>query len=192
MKESLPPNRSRLRRLSDEEITLWLSVTKSVTPRAEAVLPRPAKEPAAPSAETVPEPAVVAQVEAKPAAAPFMPRLAPLERRLKQRLSRGKAEIDGAIDLHGMTQQEAHSALHRFLHRAQKDGAKLVLVVTGKGESRALEDYGGGGVLRRAVPLWLRAPDWRGLVVGFEEASRSHGGAGALYVRLRRRDRQLR
>ena len=83
--------------------------------------------------------------------------------------------------------QEAHSALYHFLARAQGEGAKLVLVVTGKGEGRQ-GDYGeyGGGVLRRAVPMWLMAPDWRSLVIGFEEASRPHGGAGALYVRLRR------
>ncbi len=184
MKET--PPRSRLRRLSDEEINLWLTVTKSVTPRKEAVLPTPSRPAALPVPEE-PLPAIPsAQAAApQPARGTLLPRLAPMERKLRQRLSRGQVEVDAAIDLHGLTQQEAHSALHRFLHRAQGSGAKLVLVVTGKGS----DDYGGTGVLRRSVPHWLRAPDWRGLIVGFEEASRPHGGAGALYVRLRRRDR---
>jgi DNA-nicking Smr family endonuclease len=96
--------------------------------------------------------------------------------------------VDAAIDLHGMRQPEAHAALHQFLLRAQRDGAKVVLVVTGKGESR--DETGlGTGVLRRGVPLWLNAPEWRSLVVGYEQASRLHGGAGALYVRVRRRER---
>jgi DNA-nicking Smr family endonuclease len=180
--------RSRLRRLSDEEINLWLTVTKSVTPRKEAVLPTPARPPAPPVPEMA-SPAIppAAQLAVPPAGrGTLLPRLAPIERKLRQRLSRGQAEVDAVIDLHGLTQQEAYSALHRFLHRAQGGGARLVLVVTGKGSS---DDYGGTGVLRRSVPHWLRAPDWRSLIVGFEEASRPHGGAGALYVRLRRRDR---
>jgi DNA-nicking Smr family endonuclease len=180
-------HRSRLRRLSDEEISLWLTVTKSVTPRKEAILPTPSKPPAPPVPDGAPPPALSAPpVAPQPPRGTQLPRLAPIERKLKQRLSRGQVEVDAAIDLHGLTQQEAYSALHRFLHRAQAGGAKLVLVVTGKGSS---DEYGGIGVLRRSVPHWLRASDWRSLIVGFEEASRPHGGAGALYVRLRRRDR---
>lgn len=180
------PPRSRLRRLSDEEIGLWLTVTKSVTPRKDAILPTPSKPPAPPIPDAAPPSAPPAPLTApQPARGTLLPRLAPIERKLRQRLSRGQAEVDAVIDLHGLTQQEAYSALHRFLHRAQGGGAKLVLVVTGKGS----DDYGGTGVLRRSVPHWLRASDWRSLIVGFEEASRPHGGAGALYVRLRRRDR---
>lgn len=185
MKDAPPPARRRLRRLTDEEIALWLTVTKSVTPRPESLLPTPANPLPEPKAEAASAPHVAQQITPKPARAVELPRLAPLDRRLKQRLTRGQAGVDNVIDLHGFHQHEAHSALHRFLARAQADGAKLVLVVTGKGEGRSADDYG-GGVLRRAVPMWLRAPDWRGLVVGFEEASRPHGGAGALYVRLRR------
>ncbi|QXX75498.1 Smr/MutS family protein [Methylovirgula sp. HY1] len=191
MRESAPPARRRLRRLSDEEIALWLTVTRSVKPRPDAILPAstsplPEKPEAAPSAP----PVAPQKPPQPPPRGAQLPRLAPLDRRLKQRLTRGKVEVDAVIDLHGLHQQEAHASLQRFLLRAQSNGAKLVLVVTGKGEGRAAEDYGGGGVLRRSVPHWLGAPDWRGLVVGFEEASRPHGGAGALYVRLRRRDRR--
>jgi DNA-nicking Smr family endonuclease len=64
-----------------------------------------------------------------------------------------------------------------------------VLVVTGKGKPGLVDASGferEPGVLRRVVPLWLRALELRGLVVGFDEAASTHGGAGAIYVRLRR------
>jgi DNA-nicking Smr family endonuclease len=87
-----------------------------------------------------------------------------------------------------MRQDEAHFALLNFLPRAQGSGHGVVLVITGKGGAaggQGLLDE--RGILRRMVPHWLRLPDLRSLVVGFEEASPQHGGSGALYVRLRRR-----
>lgn len=117
-----------------------------------------------------------------------LPPLAPLERRLRQRLSRGAHPIDAVIDLHGMRQTEAHEALRRFIYSAQTQGASVVLVVTGKGAS-GVQDTGSGeerGVLRRTVPHWLRMPDLRPCVIGFEPAAQHHGGSGALYVRVRR------
>ena len=115
-----------------------------------------------------------------------MPPFAPLERTLKRKLSRGRMTADAALDLHGFRQEEAYGALHAFLYRSQGEGARVVLVVTGKG-SRGGDVFGNAGVLRRAVPMWLALPDFRPIVIGFEEAGRPHGGAGALYVRLRRR-----
>ena len=102
---------------------------------------------------------------------------------MKQRVARGKDEIDGRLDLHGLTQSEAHAALLRFLRTAQLARRRLVLVITGKG-ARAAE--GERGVLRRQVPHWLGLPEFRALVVGFEDAHIAHGGEGALYVRIRR------
>jgi DNA-nicking Smr family endonuclease len=178
---------ARGRRLSDEEVELWLTVTRGMARRPGSVLPQPRHAARERSTEDPrPSPAPAAPVESR---RPALPGLAPLDRRARQRLARGNMPIEAAIDLHGMRQQEAHHALHGFLSRAQRDGAKIVLVVTGKGESHpaaGLET----GVLRRTVPLWLRAPEWRSLVVGFEEASRPHGGAGALYVRLRRHEQR--
>lgn len=184
--------RETLRPLSDEEITLWLTVTRSIARRPGAGAPelpvrkpeKPEKIAAAPAAAPAPS-----KVAPQPALRPAVPSLAPLERRARQKLARGHIPVDAALDLHGLRQHEAHPALHGFLLRAQHQGAKIVLVVTGKGEGRASDTYEEGGVLRRAVPIWLRAPEWRGLVVGFEEAARHHGGTGALYVRIRRRDR---
>lgn len=129
--------------------------------------------------------------QSRPPKRPSAPPLAPIERRLKRELRRGRAEIDAALDLHGLTQAEAHRALRGFLRHSQARGARLVIVVTGKGA--ALDEPGRSlgerGVLRRLAPHWLREADLRSVVLGFEEAGRAHGGEGALYVRLRRLDR---
>ncbi len=183
MKEG--PPRHRLRRLTDEEIALWTEVARGVARRRGASLPAPSK-PVAPKAPPPPAEAAAA-LEARPAKAKALP-LAPIERRLKRELARGRGAIDGALDLHGMTQVEAHQALRGFLRHSQTRGARLVIVVTGKGGPND-EPAGFGqerGVLRRLAPHWLRAPDLRTIVLGFEEAGRAHGGSGALYVRLRR------
>ena len=182
------PKSLLLRHLSEEEIELWLGVTMGIARRAGSTLPERLAEP---------EPAIVAKpIVAAPVSRPApLPKkiaaMAPLERKLKQKLSRGKMAADAAIDLHGLRQAEAYAALLRFLHRARRDGARVVLVVTGKGGRHADGfDMAGGeiGVLKRSVPLWLALPEFRALVVGCEEAGRPHGGAGALYVRLRRRE----
>ena len=180
MKEAPPPH--RLRRLSDEEIALWTEVARSVSRRRGASLPTPSR-PFAPKQSAAP-----ATAAPGPAAKPEKPRtppLAPIERRLKRALERGRGAVDGALDLHGLNQAEAHQALRGFLRHSQARGAKLV---TGKGGP--LDELGplgqGRGVLRRLAPHWLREPDLRSIVLGLEEAGRDHGGSGALYVRLRR------
>ena len=104
-------------------------------------------------------------------------------------MTRGHVTIDARLDLHGMTQRQAHAALIRFLHQAQTKDAKLVLVVTGKGLGAVSSSASERGVLRRQVPLWLSLPEFRRFIVSFEEAHVSHGGEGALYLRLRRRSR---
>jgi DNA-nicking Smr family endonuclease len=178
-----PPH--RLRRLSDEEIALWTEVARSVTRRRGACLPTPSKPSAPPHAAPPP---LAADCPAPKAGKPHPPPLAPIERRLRRDLARGRAPIDGALDLHGMNQAEAHQTLRGFLRHCQARGARLVIVITGKGEPLdALAPLGPErGVLRRLAPHWLREPDLRSVVLGFEEAGRAHGGSGALYVRLRR------
>lgn len=119
--------------------------------------------------------------------APSPPPAAGLERRVRLALRRGALKVDARIDLHGMYQAQAHGALTGFLMRARAAGHTHVLVVTGKGGMDYDDAFSERGVLRRSVPHWLRAPELRSIVLGFEEAARHHGGAGALYVRLRRR-----
>jgi DNA-nicking Smr family endonuclease len=115
---------------------------------------------------------------------PGLPTLNPIMRKEKHKLVQGRETIDARIDLHGMTQTEAHAALRSLLQRSQADGAKFVLVITGKGQPNA--SFNGRGVLRRQVPLWLALPEFRRYVAGFDVASAGHGGEGALYVRLRK------
>jgi len=86
-----------------------------------------------------------------------------------------------------MTQKQAHTALLRFLTRAQAQDAKLALVVTGKGTGAGTAAASERGVLRRQVPLWLSLPEFRRFIVSLEQAHASHGGEGALYLHLRRR-----
>jgi len=188
---------SRRRDLSDEERALWSGFARSVTPLRRA---RRSAEPTAAAANTSSRPQHAPEKSAaasRPAAAP--PDLATaakstgparLDRRFKQRIARGREPIDARIDLHGMTQRQAHAALLRFLRRARADGSRTVLVVTGKGSRRALPHDSAQpneqGVLRHYVPLWLASPEFRLLIVGFDVANVGHGGAGALYVRLRR------
>jgi DNA-nicking Smr family endonuclease len=170
---------SRRRVLSSEERVLWASFTKAIEPlRASAHFDAgddaiPQSLPSAPRAKA-------AQMPPPAPAKPAPPPLAPLGRRLKQRVARGKEAIDARLDLHGLTQAQAHSALLNFLRNALARDARLVLVVTGKGRG------GEPGVLRRQVPQWLGLPEFRSFVVGFEDAHVAHGGEGALYVRLRR------
>ena len=190
MKAGDPPVPRRGRRtLSAEERALWRGVARSIKPlrhrrerdaldeESDALAAAPPRPPP-PKAKPV-KPAV----PARPAKPPGPPPLAPLARREKQKLVRGRAPIDARLDLHGMTQEEAHAALVHFLRRSQRAGARFVLVITGKGARAGGE---GGGVLRRQVPLWLGLAEFRDAVVGFEEAHMAHGGEGALYVRLRR------
>jgi len=170
------------RRLRDDEHELWKGVTRSIKP----LRPRATAddEPTATLARKAPPPAKRAASALAPApkAAP-LPALAPLGRRMKQRLARGTEEIDARLDLHGRTQGQAHSALLNFLRNAQARGARNLLVITGKGTR---EFAGERGVLKRQVPMWLRLPEFRALIVGFEEAHVGHGGEGALYVRVRK------
>lgn len=102
-----------------------------------------------------------------------------LDRRTVRRLQRGHYPISARLDLHGLDQASAHRALAAFLAQAQARGQRCVLVITGRGERS-------GAVLRRAVPRWLCEPALAGRVVGWAEAARAHGGAGALYLILRR------
>jgi DNA-nicking Smr family endonuclease len=179
------------RRLTHAEAELWTIVTANV--RAYRARPAP-PEAAATSAV---EPDVAASASGKPPqkgaagqVRPPPPRPAApapttdIDHRTRVKIKRGRLEVDAKLDLHGMRQDEAQRALGAFLRRAQADGAKVAIVVTGKGLSR--EE---GGVLRRVVPMWLQAPNLRDVVVGFGEAARHHGGEGALYVRIRRADR---
>jgi DNA-nicking Smr family endonuclease len=172
---------SRRRVLSSEERVLWATFTKAIEPMHAGAHFDAGDEAIEPAAAPARLPNVVLVPPPAPEK-PTPPPLAPLGRRLRQRVARGKEAIDGRLDLHGLTQAQAHSALLHFLRNAQAREARMVLVITGKG----VRGDGERGVLKRQVPQWLGLPEFRALVVGFEDAHIAHGGEGALYVRLRR------
>lgn len=170
---------SRRRDLSEEDRVLWNLVARSAKPlkgKAIVELPDPI-EPRPPKQEPAPA-SIVTVSPAKPKAQPVRHTL---DEPTLDKLSKGRLPIEGRVDLHGMTQDEAYSLLFSFLHRAHANGVRYVLVITGKGSSS-----GGDGILKRSVPAWLSTPAFRTLVSSHDHAARHHGGAGALYVRLRR------
>ncbi|PRH85197.1 DNA mismatch repair protein MutS [Labrys okinawensis] len=191
---------TRRKGLSAEDSELWAFVTREITPLKRRRRKPAVAKAATKAAETLPEPAAApakppvkpksaAGRPAKPPAAPPMPPIAPIDKRERRQVVRGTRAIDARIDLHGMRQAEAHGALRGFLAIAQMRGYSMVLVITGKGGGGGGDMAFSGderGVLRRVVPQWLRMPDLRPLILGFEEAHHGHGGSGALYVRLRR------
>jgi DNA-nicking Smr family endonuclease len=179
---------SRRRPLSEEDIALWEAVRHSVTPlkrprRAKPVAAPLATKPAALAPDVVAEPARPASsAPAAPKRAAASP--APFDTALARKLKRGTVEPVSRIDLHGLRQDEAHAALLGFLRRAQGEGARVALIITGKGGSGAEGEE--RGVLRRAVPRWLSGAEFRPFVVSVSVAHRGHGGDGALYVHVRK------
>lgn len=178
--------RARRPRLpSQEDRALWDEVSRTVRPlkrRPDADAAAPA-----PTQSDVKRPAAADPAKPVPMAKTTEPpRLAPLDRRFRSRIGKGTVTIDARVDLHGLTQAAAHQRLHRFLAESQAAGARLVLVITGKGRPGGEQAIGEGrGVLRRLVPMWLASAELRRYVVGYDGAGRGHGGEGALYVRIR-------
>lgn len=124
----------------------------------------------------------------KPKAKPPQPgRLDPHDTKA---IHRGRIVIEARVDLHGMTQERAHTMLTRFLKRSAAEGSRCVLVITGKGgkRSESSNPYAqfGAGVLRTALPHWLEAPELAPLVIASAPAAPRDGGDGARYVLLRR------
>jgi DNA-nicking Smr family endonuclease len=104
-----------------------------------------------------------------------------------QRLVRGKLEIDGRLDLHGLTQEQAKIMLRSKLMQAHERGKRLILVITGKGKQHTDEfNRQVVGVLRQNLPIWLRQAPLSSIVLEVTAAQARHGGDGAFYIYLRR------
>lgn len=179
---------------------LWTTVAATVDPLrrkgllklGHGPLPLPAEEPVA----ELPKPPPSKRAPRKPFLPPYQ---APLpsanlpekavDPSIRKKLGRGRIEIDGRIDLHGMTQAEARLALHRYIHARVGRGDRTVLVITGKG-AKTDNDYIAAmserGILRTMLPIWLGEPSLAPFISGWSVAARGHGGEGAWYVRLRR------
>jgi DNA-nicking Smr family endonuclease len=196
------------RRLSDQELALWQAIARTVTPlkrkrtrkggsakskdpagskdeaaalSAKPQVPAPAKPPEAvtlaPRTKAAPKPVAPSLLTPKPVAG-AMPGI---DKRQGERFRRGQLPIEGKIDLHGRTQDEAHDALLHFLERAHKAGRRNLLVITGKGMTQSK-----AGILKSIVPRWLNEAIFRRMVLAISQARPEHGGEGALYVLLKR------
>jgi len=169
------------RTITADEAEIWQSATRALAPvkGKPRVAPTEAGTRAAkPRGWQAGNPIAAASPPAPPAE---------LERRQARRIASGRIAIAARLDLHGDHQDQARARLRTFLFAAHARGELTVLVITGKGASPG-EPAGEPprGVLRRNVPHWLAEPDLSAIVAGFSEASVRHGGAGALYVRLRK------
>jgi DNA-nicking Smr family endonuclease len=169
---------------SREDRALWRRAMEDVA-RIKPSRPAPEPKDAQPTPEPLrsrkPRPAAP-QPKPAPVLLPLKPGASPgVDRRTAEKLRKGKLGVEARLDLHGLMQDEAHRALERFIVRTHEQGLRSVLVITGKG------GIGGArGVLKEAVPRWLNEAPMRPRVLSCSWAQPKDGGAGALYVLLRR------
>jgi DNA-nicking Smr family endonuclease len=159
------------------ERSLWQKAVRDVKPlqgRAAAAVG------AAPVPQRAPERVEDPQAY-RPPLTPALDRYAGIDRANAERLKRGLHKIEARLDLHGMTQVEAHQALTAFIRTSRDAGRRCVLIITGRGLGP-----NGPGVLKNAVPRWLEEPGLRRQVLATAAAQPRHGGAGAAYILLRR------
>lgn len=179
---------SRRRAPEADEHALWSRAMADVKPLRRVKPAKAVAEPAPPARRVAVDrepPLTAAPANIRPPRRPVAPASSPagvlgIDKNTLTRLKRGDLSIDGRLDLHGMTQVHAHDVLDRCIAAGVSRGARLILVITGKG-------VGGDGVLRRMLPRWLRAGPQATRILRIEPAHAKHGGSGAWYVYLRRR-----
>jgi DNA-nicking Smr family endonuclease len=164
---------------ADGDSALWHRAMRDVAPLLGRT-PAPAPVPAKPSAAAVP----AMPVEHSTSAQPPLGQHAGLDRASAQRLKRGMVPIEARLDLHGMTQAEAHRALGNFVAASRAAGKRGALVITGQGRAAGRPE---GGVLKNAVPRWLEEAELRQHILACTTALPRDGGGGALYLLLRKR-----
>lgn len=174
---------------------IWSHYTKDVKrlrPHAPAT---PKTEKAKSNAAKPVKPSVIAAIPKQLAIAPTLPPLPqashkisvqPPDRQTQRKIKRGVLPIEGEIDLHGMTQIAAYTALHAFVKRAYAKGWRRVRVITGKGGSTLKHSHKEPGILRRNVPIWLGETELKRIISGMHNPPESDGGTGALIVTLKK------
>ncbi len=165
---------SRNKDMTPQDRELWLWVTRDVAPLTHKNQPdrplflkslQPLKEPK--STQPIEIKNKKHNVQAK------------IDKRTTRNLVKGDLKIGAKLDLHGLTQAQAHKALQVFIQASVKKGIRVALLITGKGVS-------GEGVLKKQVPLWLENPDLSRFILNYAEARPQHGGSGALYILLKK------
>src|SRR3954468_8213373 len=174
---------SKMRRLKAEDVELWRRVARDITPLP-GRSPHPdrgrlARNAAGTAAAQSAAASAPLPKPPPPPAPPPLDQFAGVDRATAERLKRGRRAIEARLDLHGMTQPEAHRALQGFVSGARAAGRRCVLVITGHGRMS-------GGILKSAVPRWLHEPDLRRDVLASAPARPQHGGSGALSLLLRK------
>ena len=177
-----------MRELSPDDLALWQHVTRNINPYHGARSVRHAAPEQPPETPPAPPSEPRRTAPPKPPQPLTVGAAADMDRRTAKRLKRGELPIDGRLDLHGLTLDQAHAAVGGFLRKAQGHGARCVVVITGKGERPYHRDQeSSSGKIRREMPHWLNQPALRPLVLAITEARNRDGGTGAFYVLLRRR-----
>lgn len=175
-----------VRRLGAEERALWAKVIATVRP----IAPRAKSEaPEAPISEDLPKAPKPAAKRKPPApvAAP-RPRAVPgttLDGTWDRKLGKGAVAPDIIVDLHGHNLATAYDLLDRRLEEAVTDGARVILLVTGRAPQGDRHPVARGAI-RAAVGDWLAASRHARHIAAIRGAHPRHGGAGALYIILRR------
>lgn len=162
-----------MRTLSADELNVWARVAESVTPLKSKQETAPTDVPLRAKGATRVQTQAVLPVRPAP-----MLDVAPIESRRQRRIAR-RDLVEATLDLHGLTEDRAYTALLAFVRASALRGHRVVLVITGKGR-------GGEGVLRRRFPDWLEQPDLRPHIGGYAHAGQGHGGEGAFYLAIKK------
>ncbi len=105
-----------------------------------------------------------------------------LDRRIMQDLKAGKYSPQAHLDLHGLTAEEAWKLLLEFVREHFLAGKRCLLLIPGRGKNSPF----GKSVLRDQIQVWLTRAPLKRVILGFSTAQPRHGGAGALYILLRK------
>lgn len=180
------------RRLAPDEAALWARVmanVRPIQPGRPPVAAAPVASPATPARQAksvkVPPPPPSAS---SPKIAPKRPAAVgvTLDGGWDRKLSRGVVEPDRTIDLHGHTLDTAYRLLDGALARAIASGERVILLVTGRAPRAGSDRPHARGAIRAAVGDWLAGSRHSGAIAAVRGAHPRHGGAGALYIVLRR------
>jgi DNA-nicking Smr family endonuclease len=163
---------TRERRLSEEELRHWQEETGEKKP----VLDLDAF-----AAEVAADKILRAQPRYQPVYDPLHPgRYDNIDRATARTIRRGQMQVDAGIDLHGLNAEQAYVVMKEFVREQCDAGARLVLVITGKGKYQE-------GRLRSLLPRWVNEPDLRPYILSLDVARPRDGGSGAYYLLLKQK-----
>ena len=105
-----------------------------------------------------------------------------LDNKTKKQIKNNKLIFDSIVDLHGKTEIQAYEIIKNFIKDCYFNNLKSIIIITGKG-------INGKGKLKLKTPLWLKNEDLSKFIVGFETMPHNKGGEGALFVKLKDRNK---